>query len=209
MLSETLSQGLANYRIGPKIRALRTGKSLGLTQLGSHTGLSAGMLSKIETGQVVPTLPTLMRIALVFGVGLEHFFEESEAPLLEVIRAKTRIRLPNTTETMPSFFFESLDFPVNDRPVDAYLAEFLPRTSRTDPHDIQASNWFMSFPERSRSRSTTRPTNWAHGIQCTLSLSTRIPTNAAARTRQPPSWLLQRGKGNASLSGVHLRGLGA
>ena len=135
MLSETLSQGLANYRIGPKIRALRTGKSLGLTQLGSHTGLSAGMLSKIETGQVVPTLPTLMRIALVFGVGLEHFFEESEAPLLEVIRAKTRIRLPNTTETMPSFFFESLDFPVNDRPVDAYLAEFLPRTSRTDPHE--------------------------------------------------------------------------
>lgn len=135
MLSETLSQGLANYRIGPKIRALRTGKSLGLTQLGSHTGLSAGMLSKIETGQVVPTLPTLMRIALVFGVGLEHFFEESEEPLLEVIRAKTRIRLPNTTETMPSFFFESLDFPVNDRPLEAYLAEFLPRTSSTEPHD--------------------------------------------------------------------------
>lgn len=56
MLSETLSQGLANYRIGPKIRALRTGKSLGLTQLGSHTGLSAGMLSKIENGSGGPDI---------------------------------------------------------------------------------------------------------------------------------------------------------
>ena len=135
MLSEVLAEGLENYRIGPKIRVLRTAKSMGLTQLGNHTGLSAGMLSKIERGQVFPTLPTLMRIALVFGVGLEHFFEEGDAPILEVIRAQKRIKLPNTTETMPRFFFESLDFPVNDRPTEAYLAEFVPRTPHTDPHE--------------------------------------------------------------------------
>jgi hypothetical protein len=35
------------------------------------------MLSKIERGQLFPTLPTLLRIAMVFGVGLEHFFIES------------------------------------------------------------------------------------------------------------------------------------
>ena len=135
MLSDVLTEGLENYRIGPKIRALRTEKSLGLTQLGDHTGLSAGMLSKIERGQVFPTLPTLMRIAMVFGIGLDHFFDEGDAPVLEVIRAKDRIKLPNTTEAMPSFFFESLDFPVNDRPIEAYLAEFVPRTPHTDPHE--------------------------------------------------------------------------
>ena len=75
MLSEALSEGLQSYRIGPKIRALRSEKSLALAQLGDHTGLSAGMLSKIERGQVVPTLPTLMRIALVFGVGLDWKIE--------------------------------------------------------------------------------------------------------------------------------------
>ena len=135
MLSEVLSQGLENYQIGPKIRSLRTSKSLGLTQLGHHTGLSAGMLSKIERGQIFPTLPTLMKIAMVFGIGLDHFFWLSEAPILEVIRAKNRIQLPNTTKVMPSFYFESLDFPVNDRPIDAYLAEFVPRTPATDPHE--------------------------------------------------------------------------
>lgn len=135
MLSEALSQGLANYRIGPKIRALRTEKSLGLAQLGDHTGLSAGMLSKIERGQVIPTLPTLMRIALVFGVGLDHFFNDGEEPVLEVIRSKDRIRLPDTKERMPSYFFESLDYAVNDRPIDSYLSEFIPRTPPSEPHE--------------------------------------------------------------------------
>jgi transcriptional regulator with XRE-family HTH domain len=66
MISETLAEGLAEYRIGRKIRALRQAKKLGLVQLGEHSGLSPGMLSKIERGQVVPTLPTLLRIAMVF-----------------------------------------------------------------------------------------------------------------------------------------------
>lgn len=134
MLSEVLAEGLENYRIGPKIRTLRTTKSMGLAQLGDHTGLSAGMLSKIERGQVIPTLPTLMRIALVFGVGLEHFFDENKEPVLEVVRASRRLKFPNTREAMPSFYFESLDFPVNDRAIESYLAEFVPRTPFSNSH---------------------------------------------------------------------------
>ena len=98
MLTDVLSEGLENYRIGPKIRSLRTEKSLGLAQLGDHTGLSAGMLSMMERGQGSPTLPTLLRISLVFGVGLDHFFKDGDAPVLEVIRANDRIKLPNTRE---------------------------------------------------------------------------------------------------------------
>lgn len=135
MLTDVLTEGLEIYRIGPKIRALRKAKSLGLSQLGDHTGLSAGMLSKIERGQVFPTLPTLMRIALVFGVGLDHFFNVGDEPVLEVVRAKDRLKLPNTREVMPSFYFESLDFLVNNRPIEAYLAEFVHRTPATEPHE--------------------------------------------------------------------------
>lgn len=126
MLSKTLTSGLAQYRIGPKIRALRQGKKLGLVQLGHHTGLSPAMLSKIERGQQFPTLPTLLRIALVFSVGLDHFFvEESDAPAMEVVRRKDRIRLPDVPgKSSPSYYFESLDFPVSGRTADAYLAEF-------------------------------------------------------------------------------------
>ena len=77
MLSTTLAHELAAYQVGPKLRALRLRKKMGLVELGRHTGLSPAMLSKLERGLMFPTLPTLLRIALVFGVGLDHFFEAS------------------------------------------------------------------------------------------------------------------------------------
>jgi len=136
MLSETLATGLEQYKIGPKIRALRQKKDLGLVQLGEHTGLSPAMLSKIERGQLFPTLPTLLRIALVFGVGLEHFFVESAGRRpLAVIRKKDRLRLPDRPdEEPPSYLFESLDFPVTDRRMEAFYAEFPVPSIRSAPH---------------------------------------------------------------------------
>jgi transcriptional regulator with XRE-family HTH domain len=136
MLSETLATGLQHYRIGPKIRALRLRKKLGLAQLGDHTGLSPAMLSKIERGQLFPTLPTLLRIAMVFGVGLDHFFiETGDRPLVAVIRKQDRLRLPDTPHgTVPSYLFESLDFPVSGKPMAAYLAEFPATGGPTAPH---------------------------------------------------------------------------
>lgn len=136
MLTETLAEGLARYAIGPKIRTLRLNKKLSLAQLGEHTGLSAAMLSKIERGQLFPTLPTLLRIAMVFGVGLDHFFVESaERPLVAVVRSQERLRLPDRPgRTSPSYFFESLDFPVNDRKIEAYYAEFPVHAEPSEPH---------------------------------------------------------------------------
>ncbi len=135
MVSDTLSEGLENYRIGQKIRTLRRAKGLGLAQLSEHTGLSAGMLSKLERGQVFPTLPTLLRIALVFGVGLEHFFAGgAQKPILEVVRSGDRLRLPNPPKGDAAFFFESLDFPVPDRKLESYLAEFAGDAEASKPH---------------------------------------------------------------------------
>ena len=87
MLSETLSEGLAAYGIGEKVRALRLKKKMGLVELGQHTGLSPAMLSKIERGRLFPTLPTLLRVALVFSVGLEWFFRtDPERSRVAVVR---------------------------------------------------------------------------------------------------------------------------
>lgn len=135
MLSDTLTDGLEQYKIGPKVRDLRLQKGLGLVQLGEHTGLSAAMLSKIERGQLFPTLPTLLRIAMVFGVGLEHFFVAKEQPLISVVRRDERLRLPNEPgDDSPAYFFESLDFPVTDRAIEAYFAEFPPKSEGSEPH---------------------------------------------------------------------------
>jgi DNA-binding XRE family transcriptional regulator len=63
----------------PGRAALRLKKKMRLVELARHTGLSAAMLSKLERGLLFPTLPTLLRIALVFGVGLDHFFAAGAA----------------------------------------------------------------------------------------------------------------------------------
>ena len=135
MLSETLMAGLERYRIGPKVHALRLKKKLGLVQLGEHTGLSPAMLSKIERGQLFPTLPTLLRIALVFGVGLEHFFVDEERPMVAVVRKRDRLRMPDRPgATAPAYFFESLDYPVTDRKLQAFYVEFPEPSKASEPH---------------------------------------------------------------------------
>lgn len=145
MLSETLATGLQSYGIGVKIRALRQKKNLGLAQLGDHTGLSPGMLSKIERGQLFPTLPTLLRIAMVFGVGLEHFFVSSaDRPTLAIVRKKDRVRLPSRPgDVSPCYFFESLDFPAADRRMEAFYAEFEPPTEPLVPHSHSGAEFIF------------------------------------------------------------------
>ena len=128
MLSATLQEGLQDYAIGEKVRALRLKKKMGLVELGQHTGLSPALLSKIERGRLFPTLPTLLRIALVFSVGLEFFFTGArEKPLVAVVRKADRASFPERSgETDVAYRFESLDFPATERRFNSYLAEFFP-----------------------------------------------------------------------------------
>jgi transcriptional regulator with XRE-family HTH domain len=126
MLSETLSKGLSDYAIGEKLRALRLKKKMGLVELGRHTGLSAAMLSKVERGKLFPTLPTLMRIALVFGLGLEYFFtDDRKRHVVAIVRRAQRKSFPERPDGRDiSFHFESLDFTAVERKLNAYHAEF-------------------------------------------------------------------------------------
>jgi quercetin dioxygenase-like cupin family protein len=137
MLSETLTTALAGYAVGPKVRRLRLRKKLGLVQLGEHSGLSPALLSKIERGQLFPTLPTLLRIAMVFGVGLDHFFrEDSGRPVHAVVRKRDRIRLPDRAgRRAPAYHFESLDYPVSESKLNGYYVEIEAEDEPSEPHE--------------------------------------------------------------------------
>jgi transcriptional regulator with XRE-family HTH domain len=138
MLSATLQEGLGAYEIGGTIRALRLKKKIGLVELGKHTGLSPALLSKIERGRLFPTLPTLLRIALVFSVGLDFFFAGArEKPLVAVLRKRDRVSLPERPRAQDvAYRFESLDYPATERRFNTYYAEFLPvADDRLQPHD--------------------------------------------------------------------------
>src|ERR1700712_2503125 len=124
---------IAEKRIGERIKYLRLKKSMGLVELGRHTGLSASFLSQLETGRVIPTLRNLARIALVFSKDLSYFFEPEPKTLFRVQRSKDRIRLPQSGTDDPSYYFESLGYLVPDRQLDPYFAEFLPLKAGREP----------------------------------------------------------------------------
>jgi transcriptional regulator with XRE-family HTH domain len=124
--SETAEQFIAEKHIGERIKRLRLKKSMGLVELGRHTGLSASFLSQLETGRVVPTLRNLARVAMVFSKDLSYFFEQEPQSLFRVHRRKDRVRLPQTGVDDPTYFFESLGYMVPDRLMDPYFAEFVP-----------------------------------------------------------------------------------
>jgi transcriptional regulator with XRE-family HTH domain len=117
---------IAERRIGERIKRLRLKRSMGLVELGKHTGLSASFLSQLETGRVVPTLRNLARIAMVFNKDLSYFFEPEAHALFRVHKKTERVRLPQTGVENPSYYFESLAYMVPDRHLDPYYAEFLP-----------------------------------------------------------------------------------
>lgn len=123
--TETISEGLSRYGIGAKLRRLRLRRSMGLLELGKHTGLSPALLSKLERNVMHPTLPTLLRIAMVFSVGLDYFFIPEPKPVVEVIRRSERMRFPDSPDARKiAYYFESLNFRVPQPALNSYLAEF-------------------------------------------------------------------------------------
>ncbi len=125
-ITETISEGLGRYSIGEKLRGLRLRKSMGLVELGKHTSLSAALLSKLERGKLFPTLPTLLRIAMVFGVGLDYFFtDERKRRVVGVVRKQERVRFPEKPGAQDvQYFFECLDYRATERKLSAFLADY-------------------------------------------------------------------------------------
>jgi transcriptional regulator with XRE-family HTH domain len=117
---------IAEKHIGERIKRLRLKKSMGLVELGRHTGLSASFLSQLETGRVVPTLRNLARIAMVFGKDLSYFIESEPHTVFRIHKKSDRVRLPQTGVDDPTYYFESMGYMVPDRQLDPYYAEFIP-----------------------------------------------------------------------------------
>lgn len=124
--TDVIEESIRPYAIAEKLRTLRQRKSMGLAQLAAHTGLSAAMLSKLENARLVPTLPTLVRIATVFNVGLDYFFTDPrKRHVVAVSRKDERLKFPADAKPRDAAYdFESLNFRATERKLNAFLAHF-------------------------------------------------------------------------------------
>jgi transcriptional regulator with XRE-family HTH domain len=205
---EAAESFIAEKRIGERIKHLRLKKSMGLVELGRHTGLSASFLSQLETGRVVPTLRNLARIAMVFSKDLSYFFDPEPRTLFRVHRRDERVRLPQTGVDDPSYFFESLGYHVPDRQLDPYFAEFLPlregRVPRAHQHTGCEFLYLLSGTLDVRHGEVTHrveagdaiyfDANTVHSYLCTG----KTPATAVIVTLQQPP-LLQMASGSRSI----------
>ncbi len=73
--------------IGREVRAYRQAQRITVTELSEQTGLSIGMLSKIENGQTSPSLTTLQALANALNIPLTALFRRYEERR-EVIHTK-------------------------------------------------------------------------------------------------------------------------
>jgi transcriptional regulator with XRE-family HTH domain len=69
---------LLEVAIGREVRAFRTKLGLTVADLAAATGLSLGMLSKIENGATSPSLTTLQALSRALGVPVTAFFRRYE-----------------------------------------------------------------------------------------------------------------------------------
>jgi transcriptional regulator with XRE-family HTH domain len=64
--------------IGPKVRDLRQQAGLSLQQLARRADVSAASVHKVERGDMVPTITTLLKLAGAVGKPVAFFVEEEE-----------------------------------------------------------------------------------------------------------------------------------
>jgi len=80
--------------IGTEVRRLRKSLDLTMAELATATGISAGMLSKIENGAISPSLATLDSLAKAFNVPISRLFAETEERRdCSFVKAGTGVRI--------------------------------------------------------------------------------------------------------------------
>ncbi len=66
--------------IGPKLRELRAGLGLSLQQLSDRSDVSPAAIHKVEQGNMVPTITTLLKLAAALDRPVSFFVDEDNTP---------------------------------------------------------------------------------------------------------------------------------
>lgn len=87
--------------IGPKVREVRQQLGLSLQQLAARSDVSAAAIHKVERGDMVPTITTLLKLCGALGRPIGHFVEDGApaAPAAVHVRAGGRTAVPTWAST--------------------------------------------------------------------------------------------------------------
>ena len=118
--------------IGKKVREIRTGKKIKLIEVAEKAGISKGLLSQVENGRTIPSLPVLLQIIKVLGVDYSVFFEGIDDPTNSpYILKKKEDYTPFEKEDAIGFnYFSVFSQSVNNMAIQVNILELTPRAKR-------------------------------------------------------------------------------
>lgn len=64
------------FYLGEKLRTLRKRRGLTVRQLGDRLGVNHSHITKIETGENIPSLPLAIKIADSFGISVDQLVRD-------------------------------------------------------------------------------------------------------------------------------------
>ena len=152
---------------------------------------SAAMLSKLENARLVPTLPTLVRIATVFNVGLDYFFTDPrKRHVVAISRKDERIKFPADAKPRDAAYdFESLNFRATERKLNAFLAHFHDLSpAKIAPHYHAGVEFLSSSMGSLRYPLEPRSTGYLREMPSTLIPFKNMRIAVAARDTAPLLW---------------------
>ena len=76
--------------IGKKIKKVRTQKKITYDRMANETGLSTDYLKKIETGDAIPPVGTLLQISRALDIDSEFFLKEDNSVQEKREKAQTK-----------------------------------------------------------------------------------------------------------------------
>jgi len=115
----------AESEVGPRLRALRSGRGLSLRALADRSGVTAGALSLIENGRNSPSVSTLKKVLAALDLTLGEFFADGRpaaGPGGAVVRARQLVNVA----TGPGLQYLSLPGPGDGRAIQVMYELYAP-----------------------------------------------------------------------------------
>ncbi len=121
-------------RIGFKVKTLRETRNVSLENLAERSGLAVSDIEKIESGDIIPGLAPLIRIARVFGVRLGTFLDDQQelGPVItgkDDKKAVTRFSGDGSTASADLNFY-SLARNKSGRHMEPFMIDILPSSEK-------------------------------------------------------------------------------
>lgn len=127
--------------IGPKIRAARSRHGLSLQQLAARSAVSAAAIHKVERGDMVPTITTLLKLAAALDKPISHFVDDASAPAPVAVHVPAAARIDPPPAWAPAargVHATGLAAPAGTLRAGGVLAVVEPGGGSGDPRQLRA-----------------------------------------------------------------------